>query len=248
MSRESESIHLSVVIPAYNEAGRLDSTLEQVIAYLNEQPYAAEVLVVDDGSSDGTAELAGELLEGRAAHQVLVNEGNRGMGYSVRRGILQARGERRLFSDADLSTPIEHTGELLAALESGADIAIGSRVIEGSDIEVHQSFIRENAGKTFSVVQRALLGTGIKDTQCGFKMFTRGAAQAVFPHQTLDRWAFDAELLFVAQRLGLEIAEVPVRWIDSPETKVSMVSDGLKMVLDLAKIRWRHRRVRPDSR
>jgi dolichyl-phosphate beta-glucosyltransferase len=246
MSGDTRDTHLSVVIPAYNEEGRLEGTLERVLDYLRAQPYASEVLVVDDGSSDGTAGLAAEVLEGSTEHRVLVNEENRGKGYSVRRGMLEARGERRLFSDADLSTPIEHAADLLAAIEQGADIAIASRAIPGADIEVHQSLIRESAGRMFSVVQRALLGSGIKDTQCGFKMFTGEAAEAVFPHQTLERWAFDAELIFVAQRLGLEVAEVPVRWIDSPHTKVKMVTDGLKMVLDLVRIRARHGGLRRD--
>lgn len=237
---------LSLVIPAYNEEARLGTTLERVIDYLSGQAYESEVLVVDDGSGDATAEVARVCLGERIANRVLVNETNRGKGYSVRRGMLEARGDLRLFSDADLSTPIEHTADLLAAIEAGADIAIASRAIKGSDIELHQSFIRENAGKMFSLVQRALLGSGVKDTQCGFKMFTAQAAEAVFPHQTLERWAFDAEIVHIAQRLGFQVIEVPVRWINSPETKVSMVGDGLKMVLDVAKIRWRHRGLRPN--
>ena len=218
MAAESQDIHLSVVIPAYNEVGRLGWTLERVLEYLSDRPYRAEVLVV-----------------------------NRGKGYSVRRGMLEARGRNRLFSDADLSTPIEHTADLLAAIEAGADVAVGSRAIEGSDIQVHQSFIRENAGKMFSVAQRALLGSGIKDTQCGFKVFSDVAAEAVFPRQTLDRWAFDAELVFIAQRLGLDVVEVPVRWVNSPDTKVKMLTDGLKMVVDVARIRWRHAHLRQDT-
>ncbi len=247
MTSEAEGIYLSVVIPAYNEVARLGPTLERVINYLGEQPYQAEVLVVDDGSADATADLARQRLADRIEHRVLVNETNRGKGYSVRRGMLEAQGEVRLFSDADLSTPIEHAADLLAAIRAGADVAIASRAIKGSDIELHQSFIRESAGKMFSLAQRALLGSGIKDTQCGFKMFTTQAAEAVFPHQTVERWAFDAELVFIAQRLGFQVIEVPVRWVNSPDTKVSMVGDGLKMVVDIAKIRWRHHGLRPGG-
>ncbi len=244
---QPESPYLSVVIPAYNETGRLGSTLEKIMVYLGEQSYTSEILVVDDGSTDDTATLADELLEGRATHRVLVNEENRGKGYSVRRGLLAAEGQRVLFSDADLSTPIEHTADLLAAIDAGADFAIGSRAVRGSAIKRRQPLLRQTAGKMFSLVQRMLLGTHIADTQCGFKIFTREAVQIVVPHQTLDRWAFDAELVFVAMRLGLTAVEVPVDWVNSPETKVRMVSDGLKMVRDLVVIRSRHRGLRPPG-
>ncbi|MCD6361586.1 MAG: glycosyltransferase family 2 protein [Armatimonadetes bacterium] len=240
----SDETYLSVVIPAYNEVGRLGSTLEKVIAYLDEQPYASQIIVVDDGSGDATAELARSLLEERPDARVLVNEENRGKGYSVRRGMLEAAGQMRLFSDADLSTPIEHAADLLAAIDAGADIAIGSRGIQGADIARRQPLLRQTAGKMFSFVQRTLLGTGIVDTQCGFKLFTQNAAELVFPHQRLERWAFDAELLFIANRLGLKIAEVPVRWINSEDTRVRMFTDGLGMVRDLWRIRRMHHGLR----
>ena len=241
LGQSPDAPYLSLIVPAYNEAGRLDVTLERVVVYLSEQAYASEIIVVDDGSDDDTARLAGELLEGRIPHRVLINDGNRGKGYSVRRGMLEAAGERALFSDADLSTPIEHTADLLAAIAGGVDIAIGSRAVQGSDIELRQPLVRQTAGKMFSLVQRMLLGTHIADTQCGFKMFTREAAQMVFPHQTLERWAFDAEVLLIAQRLGLTVAEVPVRWVNSPDTKVRMIPDVRRMVRDLAGIRSTHR-------
>ena len=246
LGQSPDAPYLSLIVPAYNEAGRLGVTLERVVVYLSEQAYASEIIVVDDGSDDDTARLAGELLEGRIPHRVLINDGNRGKGSSVRRGMLEAAGERVLFSDADLSTPIEHTADLLAAIAGGVDIAIGSRAVQGSDIELRQPLVRQTAGKMFSLVQRMLLGTHIADTQCGFKMFTREAAQMVFPHQTLERWAFDAEVLLIAQRLGLTVAEVPVRWVNSPDTKVRMIPDGLKMVRDLAVIRSRHRGLRAE--
>ncbi len=237
-------IYLSVIIPAYNETRRLGATLEQVLAYFDAQPYSSEIIVVDDGSADETAELARTLLGERPHARVLVNEVNRGKGYSVRRGLMESVGERALFSDADLSTPIEHTADLLAALDGGADIAIGSRVLPGADIARHQPFLREMAGRMFSMVQRLLLGTKIADTQCGFKMFTREAVQIITPHQRLERWAFDAELIFIAQRLGLKVVEVPVRWVNSPDTRVRMFSDGMGMVRDLWRIRRMHRSLR----
>lgn len=246
MDQSPHAPYLSVIVPAYNESGRLGSTLERIVVYLTAQEYASEIIVVDDGSGDDTARLAGELLEGRIPHRVLINDGNRGKGYSVRRGMLDATGERALFSDADLSTPIEHTADLLAAIDGGADIAIGSRVMRGADIERRQPLLRQTAGKMFSLVQRILLGTRIADTQCGFKMFTREATQAIFPRQTLERWAFDAEILVIAKRLGFTVAEVPVRWVNSPDTRVRMIPDGLRMVRDLTLIRGRHRGLRRE--
>ena len=238
--------YLSLIIPAYNEALRLRPSLERVLAYLRSRDFTSEIVIVDDGSSDGTADVAREALEGQADYRLLRNEPNLGKALSVKRGLLEARGQVLLFSDADLSTPIEHAADLLSAIDGGADIAIGSRAVRGSDIQLRQPLLRQTAGKMFSLVQRTLLGTGIADTQCGFKMFTRRAAQMVFPHQTLERWAFDAEVLFIANRLGLKIVEVPVRWVNSPDTRVRMFSDGMKMVLDLWRIRRIHRGLRAE--
>ena len=245
----SQNIELSVVIPAYNEQQRLGPTLERIATYLHEQPWPAEIIVVDDGSSDATAQLAREIIEaGPVPGRVLINEQNRGKGYSVKRGMTESTGRLALFSDADLSTPIEHTADLRAAIEKGADIAVGSRATPYSEIEVRQPFMRQTAGKMFSVVQRAILGSGIRDTQCGFKMFTRETVEAVFPHQRLERWAFDAELIFIALRLGFEVVEVPVHWVNSPDTKVNALTDGLQMVADLWKIRRMHRHLTPADR
>lgn len=249
MNHASGPVELSVVIPAYNEELRLEPTLLQISDYLHEQPWSSEIIVVDDGSSDRTADLAREVLsDSPVPGQVLVNEQNRGKGYTVKRGMLESTGRLALFSDADLSTPIEHAKDFMAAIEAGADVAIGSRVAPGADIEVHQPFLRETAGRMFSVVQRAILGSGISDTQCGFKMFTREAVNAVFPHQRLERWAFDAELIYIALRLGLQVVEVPVRWCNSPDTKVSAFTDGMQMVTDLWKIRTMHRHLTPADR
>ncbi|MEA3402334.1 MAG: dolichyl-phosphate beta-glucosyltransferase [Armatimonadota bacterium] len=248
MDAAHSEIDLSIVIPAYNEEDRLGPTLRRVIEWLNAQPWDTELVVVDDGSEDRTAELARqELAEAPMPTSVLVNEGNRGKGYSVRRGMMHSAGGLALFSDADLSTPIEHAADLREAIEEGADIAIASRALADSELAVRQPLPREYAGRMFSVVQRAILKTGIRDTQCGFKMFTREAVEAVFPHQTLDRWAFDAELIFIAQQLGLRVVEVPVRWLDSPATKVNALRDGLQMVADLVYIRRTHSGLRPTD-
>ncbi len=246
MTAAHNETDLSVVIPAYNEERRLAPTVEKVVAHLFAQPWTSELIVVDDGSADRTAELARELLAGAPMPcRVLVNERNRGKGHSVRRGMTESSGRLALFSDADLSTPIEHATDLMAAIERGADIAIGSRVAPGADIEVHQPILREMAGRMFSVAQRGILGTHIMDTQCGFKLFTREAIELVFPHQQLERWAFDAELIFIALRLGLKVVEVPVRWRNDQETKVNALSDGMTMVADLARIRRMHGHLRP---
>lgn len=246
---QPEPIELSVIIPACNEEQRLGPTLELVIDYLDGRDYTSELIVVDDGSSDSTSELAERMLqETSVPGRVLVNEQNRGKGYTVRRGMTESSGRLALFTDADLSTPIEHAADLRAAIEAGADVAIGSRAVRGANVEISQPFLRETAGKMFSVVQRAILGSGIHDTQCGFKMFTREAVEAVFPHQQLERWAFDAELIYIALRLGFEVVEVPVRWLNSPDTKVNAFVDGMQMVADLWTIRRMHRHLTPADR
>ncbi|MGC9317780.1 MAG: dolichyl-phosphate beta-glucosyltransferase [Armatimonadota bacterium] len=248
MDAARSETELSVVIPAYNEQDRLGPTLSRVVEWLSAHPWETEIVVVDDGSSDRTAEVArGALADAPMPTSVLVNEQNRGKGYSVRRGMMHSTGRLALFSDADLSTPIEHAADLREAIAGGADVAVASRALPDSELAVRQPLPREYAGRMFSVVQRAILKTGIRDTQCGFKMFTRQAVQAVFPHQTLQRWAFDAELIFIAQQLGLTVVEVPVRWLNSPATKVNALRDGLQMVADLLYIRRTHAGLRPGD-
>jgi dolichyl-phosphate beta-glucosyltransferase len=238
---------LSVVIPAYNEAQRLPPSLHKLLAYAQQQSRRLDVVLVDDGSQDGTAEITRQILGDRLPLTVLVNKPNRGKGHSVRRGLLEARGECVLFTDADFSTPIEEADRLLEAIEAGADIAIGSRGMRQSDIEVHQPWWREKAGKLFGVVTRLLVLPGIRDSQCGFKCFRQTVARAVLPHQTLDGWAFDVELLLIARKLGYTIAEVPVHWVNDPNSKVHMLSDGPRMVADMIRARWRHRGLRPGG-
>jgi len=230
---------LSIVIPAYNEEQRLPSTLDRIFTWLDGSPYSGtEVLVVDDGSTDGTV----KVVESRAASEprlrLILNPGNRGKGYAVRNGMLAARGEWILFSDADLSAPIEELPKLLAAArERNASIVIGSRALDRSLIGVHQSQWRELSGIFFNLLMRMITGLPFLDTQCGFKLFRRDAAHRVFPLQRLDGFSFDVEDLFVARTLGIPSIEVPVRWNNVEGTKVSLMQ-GLASFLDLLRIRW----------
>lgn len=231
---------ISIVIPAFNEENRLPSTLNAVLAYLAARSWAlTEVLVVDDGSTDGTARVADEFHRQRPEIRLLQNPGNRGKGYSVRHGMLEASGDWILFTDADLSAPIEELDKLFsAARERSAAVVIGSRALDRSLIEVHQSLLRETAGRLFNLFVQALTGLRFWDTQCGFKLFERQAAREIFRRQQLERFGFDAEVLFIAKSLGFRVVEVPVRWSHSEGTKVSMLSDSLNMFLDLVRIRW----------
>ncbi len=235
---------LSVVIPAYNEEARLPHTLRRVAEYLDGRGGENEILVVNDGSCDGTAKVAVDFAARETFSRVtlLENPGNRGKGYSVRHGMLQAQGDWVLFSDADLSAPIEECEKLLAATGAGYEVAIGSRALDRSLIGVHQSVFRENAGRVFNLLMRVLTGLPFQDTQCGFKLFSRRAAQDVFRRQRLERFGFDVEVLYLARKLGFSAVEVPVRWNHSEGTKVSMVGDSLEMFLDLWRVRrndWR---------
>lgn len=225
---------LSIVIPSFNEAARLPHTLQRIAEWIRATSRTdTEVIVVDDGSTDGTAAVA----EAAPGVRVLRNPGNHGKGYAVREGMLAARGDRILYTDADLSAPIEEFSKLELALESGADVAIGSRALDRSLIGVHQPGFREEAGKVFNRVMRLLTGLSLADTQCGFKLFRREAASAVCSRQKLERFGFDVELLFIASRLGYRIAEVPVRWNHVDGSKVGMLN-GLRAFAEIAEVRW----------
>jgi glycosyltransferase involved in cell wall biosynthesis len=231
---------ISIVIPAYNEEARLPATLTSVTGYLRSRANTfAEVVVVDDGSSDGTAEVVERFGAEHTEVRLLRNPGNRGKGYSVRHGVLEARGEWVLFSDADLSAPIEELDTLAAAArERQASIVIGSRAINRKLIGVHQSYFRENAGRVFNLCMRLLVGLPFWDTQCGFKLFDKRAAREIFRRQRIDRFGFDAEVLLIGRRLGFRTIEVPVHWNHVEGTKVSMFRDSVNMFLDLLRIRW----------
>lgn len=235
----SPTLDLSIVIPAYNEDRRLPKTLDRIFAYLQTQPYKAEIIVVDDGSCDRTAELVDAAREKYPDLRLLSNSGNRGKGFSVRHGMLEARGRVALFTDADLSTPIEETAKLLDAIEKqGYDGAIGSRAVDRSLIQVHQSALREQAGIFFNRLVRWIAGIDFSDTQCGFKAFRRAPTRIIFEQQRIERFGFDPEILFLAKRNGLRVAEVPVRWSHDDATKVNVASDGARMFLELLEIRW----------
>lgn len=225
---------LSVVIPAFNEAARLPATLVRIADYLGAAGLDHEILVVDDGSRDATAAIAEAALGGRVA--VLRNPGNRGKGYAVRRGMLQARGERRLMSDADLSTPIEELERLMRRMDEGADVVIASRALPGARIEIHQPPFRESVGRLFNRLVQALVLPGLHDTQCGFKLWRAAAAQRAFSRSRLDGFSFDVEALYVAARAGLRIAEIPVVWRNDAATRVTLLR-GTTAFLDVLRIR-----------
>ncbi len=228
---------LSIIIPSYNEELRLPATLERIAAYLSTYAREAEVLVVDDGSQDGTAAVAESYRSKILTLRVISNGVNRGKGYSVRHGMQEARGRIALFTDADLSAPIEEAGKLIDGLETN-DVAIGSRAMDRSLITVHESPFREFAGIIFNKIVRSILWLPFVDTQCGFKAFRREQCGIIFEQQTIERFGFDPELLYLARRHGLRAVEIPVRWGHSPATKVSMLHDSMQMFMDIFTIRW----------
>lgn len=228
---------LSVIVPAYNEQDRLPRTLERIRDYVRRAHPSSEVIVIDDGSTDHTVEAARTLQTQMPELHLISSSVNCGKGYSVRTGMLAARAPIALFTDADLSAPIEEADKLLAALAS-ADIAIGSRALDRSMIQVHQSRAREFAGILFNRVVRLATGLPLEDTQCGFKAFRMDRARIIFEQQTIHDFGFDPEILFLAQRHGLRIVEIPVLWAHDPRTKVNVVGDSLRMFGDLWQIRW----------
>lgn len=231
-------MYLSLIVPAYNEESRIGVTLPHVLSYLDRLPGGAEVIVVDDGSRDGTSRVVERFVGYRPTRvQLLGYPENQGKGHAVRMGMTEARGDYRVYYDADASTPIEELGKLLACFGAGADIVIGSRSIPGAEVQVRQAWYRERMGKMFNLLLRALGLTRFRDTQCGFKGFTSRACDIVFPRQSIMRYSFDAELLHIAHVHGLRIDEVPVRWINSPQSRVHPFSDASRMFWDLLRIR-----------
>ena len=228
----------SIVIPAYNESARIEATMREVVNCIREQGWDCEVIVVNDGSTDTTARQVLDFAQGAPEVRLLENPGNHGKGYSVRNGLLQARGEIVMFTDADLSAPIREAERLFAAIHNGADIAIGSRWIDRSRQVHRQPWYRQFFGRCFNLVTRSVMGLRFHDTQCGFKAFTRQAAQTVFQLQTIDGWGFDPEILFIAGKRRLRVDEVPVTWGHDERTRMSYLRDGLQMLQEMAMIRW----------
>ena len=228
----------SFIIPAYNESARIRPTLDEILRYMAEQGWDAEILVVDDGSRDDTADVVREYAARYPHVRVIPNPGNRGKGFSVRNGMLHARGDVCLFSDADLSSPITEAPKLFDAIRNGADIAIGSRWLRAELQTERQPLYRQLFGRIFNLLLRVFLGLRFKDTQCGFKAFRRDAAQRIFPLQKIERWGFDPEILFLARCMGFKAAEVPVLWAHSEGTRLHPFRDGLRMFGDVLHIRW----------
>jgi len=220
----------SIVIPAFNEAHRIPATLESVVSCIRARGWSAEVVVVDDGSTDATAQVVRAFVEHAPEVRLMQNPGNRGKGYSVRSGLLNALGEVVMFTDADLSAPMEEAQGLFDAIAGGADIAIGSRWLERNRQTIRQPLYRQFFGRCFNGVTRLVMGLHFADTQCGFKAFTRAAAQTIFQLQTIERWGFDPEILFIAVKRGYSIAEVPVSWAHDERTRMSYLKDGMKML------------------
>ncbi len=228
----------SIVIPAFNESGRLPATLRSVVDCIRARGWDAEVIVVNDGSTDATADVVRSFARSAPEIRLVENPGNRGKGYSVRAGMLQARGKVALFTDSDLSAPIEEAERLFAAIEQGAAIAIGSRWLEKNRQTQRQPLYRQIFGRCFNAVTRAVMRLPFADTQCGLKAFTHEAAQTVFQLQTIERWGFDPEILFIALKRGLRVVEVPVSWAHDERTRMSYLKDGFKMLQEIAQIRW----------
>ena len=229
---------ITIVIPAYNEGARLGRTLERILAFVHQEAWGAEIIVVNDGSTDRTAELVQAYARENPSVRLLSNPGNRGKGYSVRNGMLHATGEFILFTDADLSSPIEEAPKLFQALENGADVAIGSRWVRPELQTQRQSVTRQILGRVFNGFLRLFLALKFSDTQCGFKALRQPCAKAIFPRQKIEGWGFDPEILFLAQKMGFTIAEVPVIWAHDDGTRIHPFIDGAKMIADTIRIRW----------
>lgn len=228
----------SIVIPAFNESQRIASSLDQILYFLARQNWDAEVIVVNDGSRDDTAEIVRQYSAKNAIVRLIENPGNRGKGYSVRNGVMHAGGELILFADADLSSPIQEASKLFAALRNGADVAIGSRWLDPELMTERQPIFRQIAGRVFNLLNRVILGLAFKDTQCGMKAFTGTTAHQIFSRQHIERWGFDPEILFIARKLGYRTVEIGVEWAHDDRSKINPVVDGIKMFLEMLRIKW----------
>ena len=228
----------SIVIPAYNEGERIRKTIEKILAFAAAQQWQVEILIVNDGSTDDTADIVRSYALRHPTLHLIENPGNRGKGYSVKNGMLHSSGDVVLFSDADLSSPIEESLKLFAAIEAGADVAIGSRWVR-TELQIQrQPLHRQLFGRLFNLALRLVLGLHFKDTQCGFKAFTRKSAHTIFPLQQIERWGFDPEVLFLARRFGFRMQEVAVRWAHREGTRINPLRDGVRMLGEMLRVRW----------
>lgn len=232
------SVLYSIILPAFNESARIGPGLENALAFVRQQEWNVEIIVVNDGSRDDTAEIVKRYMLHAPELRLLENPGNRGKGYSVRNGMLNARGDIMLFSDADFSSPIHESLKLIAAIQQGADVAFGSRWLLAETQTRRQSLLRQFVGRAYNMLLRMVLGLPYKDTQCGFKAFTRHAAEIIFTRQQIERWGFDPEILFIARKFGLKMTEVAVEWANDDRSKINPIVDGVKMFYELLTIRF----------
>jgi dolichyl-phosphate beta-glucosyltransferase len=230
---------ISVIIPAYNEALRIQTTIEAIDRYLKEQSTRYEIIVVDDGSTDGTFSVVNDFRNSLKNLIIIRKEKNAGKGSAVKEGVLASKGNLILMSDADLSTPVEEMDKLIFWINNGFDIAIGSRALPESDISVRQPWHREMMGKIFNLLVRLIVLRGFNDTQCGFKLFRGEPARKIFSMSKIQGFSFDVEVLCIAKKLGYKIREVPVRWLNEPHSRVRIVTDPIRMIGELFLIRWR---------
>jgi dolichyl-phosphate beta-glucosyltransferase len=228
----------SIVIPAFNEEGRIGACLDSVSSTIAQQGWNAEVIVVNDGSRDATGNIVRQFAVTHPLVRLIEYGTNRGKGYAVRKGLCSSVGEVVMFTDADLSAPMDEAGRLFAAIAQGADIAIGSRWLDVSRQSIRQPWYRRFFGRCFNLLTRSVMALPYKDTQCGFKAFTRAAVAAIAPRLKVERWGFDPEMLFLAGAAGFTVREVPVTWAHDARSKISYMKDGLKMLEDMARIRW----------
>ena len=232
-------MHISIVIPAYNEKYRISNTLARMIHYIKRNGINAEIIVVDDGSTDDTFSLADTFAKRFDIVKCLRNPKNKGKGFSVRRGVLASKGKYILFSDADNSTPIQELNKLLPYLERGeCDIVIGSRFLSDSVIKIKQPWPRQIMGKVFGMLVKAFLFKDFKDTQCGFKCFTQRSAREIFAHQKFERFSFDTEVLYIAKLKGFRVKEVPITWVNSLNSRVNPVTDSIHMFIDIFRLKY----------